>query len=231
MKLDWSKVVQMEKFLAALQIVHECKMCGSCCVNMAGIAYNSTDTVRMAKTLGIPRNEFVKEYTIASTKQPKDRWLNTKGKDHECIFWSKNGCTKYEGRGQVCRLYPWTSPEQLNSVKAKKGWHIYPKCRGMQETYLKVLEAAKKMPLETAQAILKSPLGNICMLNLIRDMYNEESALFSAKELGLPHMPAMEELKSMAWNYAVACVTLYTPQRWQQDFEMISTELAKWETT
>jgi Fe-S-cluster containining protein len=231
MKLDWTKIKGTEKFLAALQIIHECHMCGRCCVNMKGIAYNSSDTIRMAKHLGVSRNEFVKEYTRPSSSKPQDRWLNVVGEHNACIFWSEKGCTKYEGRGQVCRLYPWTSPEQLNSAREGKGWHLYPKCKGMQVTFLKVLEASKVMPVETANAILKSSLGSICMLNLIRDTYNDEAATFTAREIGLPNMPEMEQLKSIAWNFAVAFATRFTPQQREAEIAMVRAELAKGETS
>lgn len=221
MKLDWEKIKPSEKFLAAMQIIHECTLCGKCCVNMAGIAYNSTDTIRMAKELGISRNEFVRNHTHPSDRRKEDRFLNTVGPQRACQFWSPEGCTKYLGRGQVCRLYPWTSPEQLETVRQGRSWYLYQKCRGMNLTYLKVLKAAEEMPAATADAILQSPLGNLCMIHLVGDIYTEETAKFAAKELGLPGIPEPEQLRNIAWNFAVAYASRFTPDKRKGDLEVI----------
>lgn len=203
MKLDWTKVGKAERFLAAMQIIHACQKCGSCCVHMSGIAFNSVDTIRMAKQLGIGRNEFVKQYTVPSETKATDRWLKCKG-DAECIFWSATGCTQYLGRGQVCRLYPFTAPEQLGAVRRGAPWGMYPKCQGMRETYKRVLEESFKMDAAVAKSIVDSDIGKICYLNTVRDMYEEDTADFAAKEFGLEKLPPMDRLKTLALGYAVA---------------------------
>lgn len=210
MKINWSKISNTEKFLAAMQIIMQCQRCGRCCVHMRGIAYNSVDTQRMAKHLDIEKKEFIKNYTRPSGNKPSDRWLNLKG-DEECIFWSKDGCTQYHGRGQVCRLYPFTSPEQLEAVRNKKPWHIYAACEGMKVTYKAVLVAAAKMPFDEAKAIIESKLGEYCMLSLIRDTANETAAEYAARDLGLEAIPDQTRLYAIAWNYAVAFMAVSNP--------------------
>ena len=221
MKLDWTKVTNAVKFLAAMQLIHDCHKCGNCCVHMNGIAFNNNDSIRMAKHLGIDRNEFIRKYTIKSLNKPTDRWLNTTRKE-ECIFWSKNGCTQYGGRGQVCRLYPFTSPEQLTNSKTSPHPLTYDRCNGMLRTLIKVLEASTTMDPARARAILDSGLGKLCMLNLVRDLHGDEAALYTAKDLGLEEIPPVDRLRTMAWNYAVAYLVMtFTSEQRTRDIDIL----------
>jgi Fe-S-cluster containining protein len=226
MKIDWERITMGEKFLSAMQILHDCQQCGRCCVHMDGIAFNSADALRMAKQLGIKQTDFLREYTTASARKATDRWLKTKG-DEECIFWSKNGCTQYEGRGQVCRLYPFTAPQQLESIRTKKHWGIYANCKGMMLTYKKVLSEAPSMPADTANAIIRSQLGDFCMLRLIADMHSEEAATYAARDIGLEYVPSTERLYRMAWSYAVAYIALQDTKKREKDLQEIIQALEK----
>lgn len=227
MKIDWTKITPRHKFLAAMQILHDCQKCGKCCVDMSGIAFNSADAVRMAKELDIRRNDFVKDYTIASKNKPTDRWLNTKGPNHACVFWSEAGCTRYLGRGQVCRLYPWTTPQQTEYVLKNRGWILYDKCLGMSLTYEKVLLGAMTIPMPAAKAILESNLGDICYLNYIEDCSTREAAEFAAKELGLESKPTRDRLYNIAWNYAIATVAMLPLETREAELTMARRDIQK----
>ena len=206
MKTNFNDIKPAEKFLAAMQILHMCTMCGRCCRGMDGLAQNSVDVLRMAKHLGMKKNDYAKEYTTPSHKKPTDRLIRQVNETKDCIFWSDKGCTQYEGRGQVCRLYPWTTPQNLEAVRAGKPWGLYGICKGMALTYERVLRESFSMPEEQANAIIESPLGNIIMLNTLTDLSHIETARFAAKELGLEDVPPKDRLKTMAFNYAVAYV-------------------------
>ena len=194
-----------------MQLIHDCQKCGNCCVNMGGIAFNSSDTIRMATQLGISKNDFIKAYTRASKNKASDRWLNVTEKE-ACIFWSKDGCTQYQGRGQVCRLYPFTSPELLDMVRKHRPWGIYDRCPGMKVTYKKVLEESLTFSVAGAKAIVESDLGKICVLNTVRAIYQESAAKSVAEELGLEDVPSLDRLRLIAKSYALAYVTMNIPR-------------------
>ena len=217
MKLDWSKITQTEMFLAALQILHTCKRCGRCCSGkMAGIAYNSADIVRMAKHLGMDKTEFMRKYTRPSTKKPSDRWLNRVDLTGDCPFLGKGGCTQYEGRGQVCRLYPYTTPQQLDRARANRPVLFYAECPGMDIAYKRVLRDADTMPDEAAVSILASDFGKYCMLNLVADMHGEEAARYAARELGLKEPMPRDRLLNVAHAFATAYCTKIPKQNREQ---------------
>jgi Fe-S-cluster containining protein len=208
MKVDWSEVTQTTMFLAALQILHACLRCGRCCSGrMAGIAYNSTDVARMAKQLGISKTEFMKQYTIPSPNKPTDRWLTRQDLTGNCPFLGKDGCTQYEGRGQVCRLYPYTTPMQLDRAKQSRQVLLYAECPGMESAYTTVLKAANNMLPEAAASILASDMGKYCMLNLLEAMHGTEAAKYAAREIGLKELIPMDRLRTIAHTYATAYCT------------------------
>lgn len=208
MKIDWSKVNNRERLLSALQIMHKCEMCGTCCgKNMAGIAMNSADVVRMAKQLDMSRTDFVRLYTVPSKNRPTDRWLDSSLNHGSCPFLTEHGCSQYDGRGQVCRLYPYTAPEQLDSAKAEKPVRVYSTCKGMKKAYIQVLKLADMMPPETAAAILTGDYGKYCVLRTVEDMYGYEAAKYTAREIGLDDVVPADRLYHVAMAFATAYCT------------------------
>lgn len=208
MKIDWSNITNTTMFLAALQILHACQRCGKCCSGkMAGIAYNSADVVRMAKHLGMSRNEFVRQYTVPSPNKPTDRWLTRQDLTGDCPFLGKDGCTQYEGRGQVCRLYPYTTPMQLERADKNRPVILYADCPGMESAYTRSLKEADNMPAEVAANILASDMGKYCMLSTVDALHGPEAAKYAARELGLKEPIPKDRLINIAQAYATAYCT------------------------
>jgi Fe-S-cluster containining protein len=212
MKIDWEKVPPGQLFLAAMQQAHECLMCGKCCRGMEGIALNRTDTLRMSKHLGMSEREFIKKYTTQNPKKPSDRHYILEGEDKHCPFLTSHGCSQYEGRGQVCRFYPWTSPDNMAGMKEKKPITIYQRCDGMKLTYIHVLEDAEVIPVELANQILNGITGKLCFLLAI-DMEGRGDIHLKKllAEIGLDELPPAEEIRSMARLYAVAFCSRFNP--------------------
>lgn len=205
MKINWSKITEGEYFRIALQIVHECQMCGGCCQRMSGIAYNAVDCERMAKHLNIKKHDWMRDMTTASTRQKGDRWIKLIGEEQKCPYLTDHGCSQYPGRGQVCRNYPFASAEAIDAVRAgRQGMMLYPKCPGMPITYKRYLEASFAMNIQAAEAITDSDLKKYCYLYYLQNEGRGEAAKYVAKELGLEDVPEEESLKGMARAYVTA---------------------------
>lgn len=229
MKLDWSKVSSTELWMASMQVIHTCRMCGKCCTGMAGIAYNVIDAERMAKHLGMKRNDWMREYTVPSTKKEGDRWLKLVGQEQKCPWLTDHGCSQYEGRGQVCRFYPWYSPEQITRARSGKSTVLYPTCPGMLDIFIKVSDDAGMMPRSAAEQIMKSDMGKYSLLHMIEGEGKGEAAKFAAKELGLEDVIPMDRLVNIARAYATAYLAMWTPQARENSRMIAETQLELWE--
>lgn len=214
--MDWKNIKPAQYFLACLQEVHQCQQCGKCCRGMNGIALTRLDTQKMAKHLGMSEKEFRQKYTTPSPRKPSDRLYKLEGPENRCPFQGESGgCTQYEGRGQVCRFYPWASPENMGNVAKGKNFMIYDRCKGMLITYINVLEDSKFMPAAMADALLKSDSGRLMFLRVV-DMEGRGEAYIKKrlKELGLDDWPPNDVMYAMAYQYAVAyCTKLTTEKR------------------
>lgn len=230
MKIDWEKINYMERWLAAMQIIHECDMCGGCCKKMAGIAFAVTDSDRMAKHMNMGRNEWMRQYTVPSTKQKGDRWLILEGPEEKCPFLTDHGCSQYEGRSQTCRGFPFYGAEQLAKVKQDGSFILYNSCSGMMNTYLHLLENDKEISLRVAQQIVAGPFGQYCILQMIKERARGEEAKYAAKDLGLEDVPPIDRLKGIARTYALAYVTLLSPERRAVDIANIKRMLEELES-
>ena len=206
--MDWSKVSPVEYFLAAMQINFECAQCMKCCQKMDGIAYNAIDCHRMAKHLGIEKNEFISTFTRQSERKPSDRWLNLVGDEKKCPFLGEKGCREYEGRGQVCRAYPWFSASAIKDVRAGKPFRFYPKCEGMVLSFYKVLRFAEIMDFKEAENWVKSPVGRVCWLYMLADEGKEGAAQKGANELGFATLPPRHTMVEPATAYASAYMAI-----------------------
>lgn len=208
--MDWSKVNHGRMFLAAMQNIHDCKMCGKCCKGMKGIALSRIDTIRMSKEIGIPEKEFIKTYTTKSNLKDSDRHYIPVGPEIACPFLTPQGCAHYEGRGQVCRHFPWCSAENTKNIEAGKPVMIYQQCVGMPLTYKGVVLAAMFISEQEAKDILNSNIGRILFVS-IADMEGRGEA-YTKKllwEIGVDKMPTQGELHEMGFKYAVAYTKTY----------------------
>lgn len=211
--MDWSKISGTELYLAAMQVSFECETCCKCCKEMVGIAYNSVDCQRMAKYLGIGVHEFMKEYTVASPRKPGDRWFKTKEPNRSCQFLGDYGCTVYEGRGQVCRAYPWFTADAVTAVRNKKPYKIFPACKGMVLSLWRTIQIAKSMSLKEAQEILKSDVGRLCWIWMVYGEGKLGTVDKICKEMGYANLPPRENLAFPARLWAAAILVIEGPRK------------------
>jgi Fe-S-cluster containining protein len=212
MSTDWSQVAPEKMFAAAMQVWYECDNCGRCCIGMNGISLNSVDTERMAKFLGMKKNDFIRQYTIPSTIKPTDRWYKPVGDDHRCPFKTNTGCTKYEGRGQVCRYFPFYSMPIVDGLIKQRKMILYPDCPGMKKAYNAVIQDSKNMPKEFASEILKQDIGKVCIVFMIEDEGKIGTVSKMFRELGFAQAPDRNSMKAAARLYATAYCAM-TPRR------------------
>jgi Fe-S-cluster containining protein len=206
--MEWSKISPTELFLAAMQVGFECTNCAKCCQKMQGIAYNSVDCHRMARQLKMGVKEFVTTFTRQSDRKASDRWINLVGEEQKCPFLGDKGCTQYEGRGQVCRAYPWFVVASRKDVCAGKPFRLYPQCKGMILSFLKVLRRAQAMDFKEAENLVKLPIGRFCWLYMLADEGKEGTAQKVASEMGLANLPVREAMVEAARDYAAAYMAL-----------------------
>lgn len=79
----------------------DCLACANCC-RVATAKITERDVERLARFLGMGREEFLREYTVESAEEG----LILKRTESGCIFLSGNECTVYEARPHSCEDFP-----------------------------------------------------------------------------------------------------------------------------
>ena len=97
----------------------ECTRCSYCCRHEPGFVFLSeTDLNGMVQELKISENEFIEKYCTKVDIGFFKRLSLIEKKNHDCIFWSEDGCKVYRARPLQCRSYPfWTQV-----VEDKEAW-------------------------------------------------------------------------------------------------------------
>jgi len=81
-----------------------CTGCGDCCTGSSGAVYLSqADVDRLSKTLDLPVETFLKQYTQGSDSQIA---LVDRPGSSDCVFLSGTSCSIYDARPTQCRTYP-----------------------------------------------------------------------------------------------------------------------------
>lgn len=221
--MDWSKVSGAELFMACMQISFKCKRCGKCCKLVDGIAYNSVDCLRMAKHLGIDLNDFRERYTIPSTKKATDRWLDQSA--GQCPFLGEKGCLQYEGRGQVCRAYPWYTAGAVMQARQGKGFRFFPECPGAVEHFKEVLKMAQNPLYIKPEKLLNMDFAKHAWLYMLAGEGKEQQATKICREMGYFNLVPLYDLEVTCKWWAVAWLTLMGPHKLQLTLD----EVAKYE--
>ena len=79
----------------------DCLACANCC-RVATAKVTDRDIEKLAKFLGIRREEFVRNYTVES----EEEGLILKRTETGCVFLSGNECIVYEARPHTCIDFP-----------------------------------------------------------------------------------------------------------------------------
>ncbi|AXA34862.1 MAG: YkgJ family cysteine cluster protein [Candidatus Hydrogenedentota bacterium] len=95
-----------------------CARCGNCCRGEGFVRVFPNEAQRIAEFLGIPVEQFLREYTrvpdLAEDVAAGVRWLIDKpGPLRECIFLDGNACRIHPVKPQRCRDFPlkWRTPD------------------------------------------------------------------------------------------------------------------------
>jgi Fe-S-cluster containining protein len=222
--MNWDGISLDEQFLAAMQCSFACDRCGKCCQMMNGIAYNSVDCQRMAKQLNLRVTDFMRDFTTASSKKAGDRWLILQGEQKKCPFLGDRGCSQYLGRGQVCRFYPWFSPENVNPVRLGKPFKVLVNCSGMVRSTKYTIQMAEEMSFKKAEQILKMDFGKICWLHMMVDEGKEDKAKKFANELGYANLPGRVDSEYWGRAWAASYLVMMGPRK----LENLKAEIEKY---
>ncbi len=94
----------------------DCKRCGTCCKEPL-IPINDLEVRKLVKATGMPGKKIVRFYSIDEIQwdQDADDWVELavghrimairKVRDR-CVFLTRNGCSVYNHRPRVCRIFP-----------------------------------------------------------------------------------------------------------------------------
>lgn len=114
------------EFIKALRIQADfkCLKCGRCCCFFDPIAITIRDIERISHHLNIPKEEFLDKFA----KRTNDSDSGLSLLSQPCIFFKEGiGCSVYEARPMICRMYP---PIALFF----HGWIKESKCPGMESS-------------------------------------------------------------------------------------------------
>jgi len=93
---------RLQNFAEEIQEQIDCTKCANCCrVTETGI--QERDIERLAKFIGVTREEFMRDYTM---RAEEDNELILKRGESGCVFLKDNLCTVYEARPQNCAKFP-----------------------------------------------------------------------------------------------------------------------------
>jgi Fe-S-cluster containining protein len=109
----------MEKKFYDDGLQFECTRCSYCCRHEPGFVFLSEiDLKAMVDELCISEEEFINTYCTKVDIGFFNRLSLAEKKNHDCIFWSEEGCRVYKARPLQCRSYPfWTQV-----VEDKDSW-------------------------------------------------------------------------------------------------------------
>jgi hypothetical protein len=88
----------------------DCTRCSNCCKTVSPVL-NDADIKRIARHLGLPRQEFIDTYLEIDPEDGKQRMRVL-----PCPFLADDGCCRiYEHRPRTCREYPHTDKRGFSS--------------------------------------------------------------------------------------------------------------------
>jgi Fe-S-cluster containining protein len=79
----------------------DCRACANCC-RVATAKLVDRDIDRLARFLGMRREQFVRDYAVES----EEEGLVLKRTENGCVFLSGNECTVYDARPHSCEDFP-----------------------------------------------------------------------------------------------------------------------------
>lgn len=112
---------------AKCQDTFKCTRCGKCCTEMDAVELSMDDIKPISKSLGMNSQQFIRKYRLerASYKEIGTFYRLTWKHGESCPFYSSNACSIYEIRPDVCKKYPFLTPEGLEKTKKMDSLWFY----------------------------------------------------------------------------------------------------------
>lgn len=204
---------------AALHILSACQRCGRCCRDEISIAVSIDDCRRIAKHLGMSQKKFLIEYTRPYTLDGKEvgsARLIRKGSGEHCPFYDPKlpGCGIHKVKPQVCSAAFYLSKMNLLLCKDNGRFSTFPQCPSDGVLRASVAEFSIRINSDPEakgelERIFRSDLPEIRLFHLLLRLkgmeiyFGREKAALLARRLGLKLIPGDEELRPVAFLYAV----------------------------
>jgi Fe-S-cluster containining protein len=121
--------------LRSLQGSFRCRCCGECCQQEA-VAFTMADVSRAADYKDLTRERFVEEHGLILVNEPGGlQFYQLRiGGSGICPFNSNRRCTIYDARPQVCRGFPFLTPENVqNAFRMSNEVVVSGKCKAAME--------------------------------------------------------------------------------------------------
>ena len=108
--------------LKSLQESFVCSRCGECC-KQEFIAFTKKDVRRASHGKHMSPVEFIERYELELVSNPGylEFYRLPSGKIGVCPFFSERGCTIYTVRPDVCRGFPFLTPENVHNAFTMNG--------------------------------------------------------------------------------------------------------------
>ncbi|HEY3420795.1 MAG TPA: YkgJ family cysteine cluster protein [Methanomassiliicoccales archaeon] len=105
------------ELLKSLQETFMCERCGECC-RQESIAFTERDVQRASEKKNISPHEFIERYglTLADHSVELVYYRLFTGTGEICPFNHDRDCTIYDARPQVCRGFPFLTPENVENA-------------------------------------------------------------------------------------------------------------------
>ena len=204
---------------AALHILSVCRRCGRCCRDVNAVAASIEDCRRIAGHLAIGQKRFMMEYTrphILDGRQVGTARIIKKEDGDYCPFFDRDlpGCRVHQVKPQVCSAAYYLSKMNLLLCRDNHRFSSFPDCPSDIELRSRIKEFSDRLKAnDGAMADLirafKSESQEIRLFLLFLRLkgmeiyFGRDKAAMLARKLGIKRMPEADELKQVAFLYAV----------------------------
>jgi Fe-S-cluster containining protein len=132
--------------LKLLQGSFKCRCCGECCQQEA-VAFTEGDVARAANNENLTPELFIEKHGLRLVNEPGSLMFYQLRIESSgiCPFNSNHRCTIYKARPQVCRGFPFLTPENVqNAFRMSNEIVVSGKCKAAIEMVERCLERQPK---------------------------------------------------------------------------------------
>ncbi len=123
--------------LAELQDSFQCVKCGRCCREHTEIEFSMDDLKQASRKQGMNVPQFIRRYGLKRTSYEGIGVYHALklANGERCPFFDGSECTIYEARPDVCRRYPFLTPEGVaRTLQMERGiWFYGAQCEASVE--------------------------------------------------------------------------------------------------